>query len=136
MASVNKCILIGRCGKDPEVRTTNNSTVANFSIATSESYKDKTTGEKKEITDWHNVVIWGKLAEIVQKYVRKGDLLYIEGKLRTRSWEKDGVTRYITEVIADQMNMLSSKGNVSNISNSSQPATSAVLDGPTEDLPF
>src|SRR6187431_2012325 len=110
MSGVNKVILIGRLGKDPEVRNLDNgAVVANFSIATSESYKDRTTGEKKEITEWHNIVLWRGLAEIAQKYLRKGDMVYIEGKLRTRSWEKDGVTRYTTEIVADNMNMLSPK---------------------------
>lgn len=111
MSGVNKVILVGRLGKDPEVRNLDNGAiVANFSIATSESYKDRTTGEKKESTEWHNIVLWRGLAEIAQKYVHKGDLVYIEGKLKTRSWEKDGVTRYMTEVIADNMTMLGSRG--------------------------
>ena len=111
MSGVNKVILVGRLGKDPEVRNLENgAAVANFTLATSESYKDKTTGEKKEITEWHNVVLWRGLAEISQRYLHKGDMVYIEGKLRTRSWEKEGVTRYTTEVVADNMTMLSTKG--------------------------
>jgi single-strand DNA-binding protein len=111
MSGVNKVILVGRLGKDPEVRNLENGTsVANFTMATSESYKDKVTGEKKEITDWHNVVLWRGLAEIAGKYLHKGDMVYIEGKLRTRSWEKDGVTRYTTEIIGDNMTMLSTQG--------------------------
>lgn len=111
MSGVNKVILIGRLGKDPEVRNLDNGvSVANFTMATSESYKDRTTGEKKEVTEWHNIVLWRALAEISQKYLHKGDLVYIEGKLRTRSWEKDGVTRYTTEVVADNMTMLGSRG--------------------------
>src|SRR6187402_141223 len=110
MSGVNKVILVGRLGKDPEVRNLENgAVVANFTLATSESYKDKTTGEKKEITEWHNVVLWRGLAEISQRYLHKGDMVYIEGKLRTRSWEKEGVTRYTTEIIADNMTMLSGK---------------------------
>lgn len=110
MSGVNKVILVGRLGKDPEVRNLENgAVVANFSMATSESYRDKTTGEKKEITEWHNIVLWRGLAEIAQKYLRKGDMVYIEGKLRTRSWEKEGVTRYTTEVVGDNMTMLSSR---------------------------
>lgn len=105
-------ILIGRLGKDPEVRTFDGgSMVANFSMATSESWKDKTTGEKKEQTEWHNVVIWGAMAGVAQKYLHKGDLLYVEGKLRTKSWEKDGVTRYTTSVHVDNMTMLGSRAN-------------------------
>jgi len=110
MSGVNKVILVGRLGKDPEVRNLENgATVANFTMATSESYKDKTTGEKKEVTEWHNIVIWRGLAEIAAKYLHKGDMIYIEGKLRTRSWEKEGVTRYTTEVVGDNMTMLSTK---------------------------
>ena len=94
MSGVNKVILVGRLGKDPEVRNLENGvTVANFSLATSESYKDKTTGDKKEVTEWHNISLWRGLADIAAKYLHKGDLVYIEGKLRTRSWEKEGVTR-------------------------------------------
>jgi len=111
MSGVNKVILVGRLGKDPEVRNLENgAVVANFTLATSETYKDKTTGEKKEITDWHNIVLWRGLAEISQKYLHKGDMVYVEGKIRTRSWEKDGVTRYTTEIIADNMTMLSTRG--------------------------
>jgi single-strand DNA-binding protein len=111
MAGVNKVILIGRLGKDPEVRNfENGNSVANFSLATTEVYRDKTTNEKKEITEWHNISLWGRLAEIAAKYLHKGEMVYIEGKLRTRSWEKDGVTRYTTEVIGESMNMLTPKG--------------------------
>lgn len=110
MSGVNKVILLGRLGKDPEVRNVNSTSVANFTMATSESYKDRTTGEKKEVTEWHSIVMWRGLAEIAEKYLHKGDMVYIEGKLRTRSWEKDGVTRYTTEIVADNMTMLSTKG--------------------------
>jgi single-strand DNA-binding protein len=108
--SVNKVILIGNVGKDPEVRhLENGAVVANFSIATSESYKDRTTGERIDSTDWHDIVVWRGLAEVVEKYVRKGHKVYIEGKLKKRNWQdKEGVTRYTTEVIADEMTMLSS----------------------------
>ena len=110
MLGVNKVILVGRLGKDPEVRNLENGvSVANFTMATSESYKDRTTGEKKEVTEWHNIVLWRGLAEVSQKYLHKGDLVYIEGKLRTRSWEKEGVTRYTTEIVADNMTMLGSR---------------------------
>jgi len=147
MSGVNKVILIGRLGKDPEVRNLDNgAVVANFSIATSESYKDKTTGEKKEVTEWHNIVLWRGLAEIAQKYLRKGDMVFIEGKLRTRSWEKDGVTRYTTEVVADNMTMLSPKsggggGGSSEYSSSERSAPESVrantaADTSTDDLPF
>lgn len=109
MSGVNKVILIGRVGKDPEIRhTESGNAVANFSIATSEKWKDK-QGNQQEEVEWHNIVIWGKLAEIVEKYVVKGELLYMEGKNKTRSWEKDGVTRYSTEVVCNTMNMLGNK---------------------------
>ena len=143
-------ILVGRLGKDPEVRNLENgATVANFTIATSESYKDKTTGEKKEITEWHNIVLWRGLAEIAQKYLHKGDMVFVEGKLRTRSWEKEGVTRYTTEVVGDNMTMLSTKGSGGGSgggyssgysgaeSNSSDSfRASAPADSSTDDLPF
>jgi single-strand DNA-binding protein len=110
MASLNKVLLIGNVGKDPEIKLINSNTIANFSIATSSSWKDKNTGEKKEETEWHSIVIYGKLAEIVGQYVKAGDKLYVEGKLKTRKWaDKYGVEKYKTEVIVDQMNMLGSK---------------------------
>ncbi|MGP1715550.1 MAG: single-stranded DNA-binding protein [Methylophilus sp.] len=106
MASVNKVILVGNVGKDPDVRfMPNGEAVANFSIATTENWKDK-SGVKQEKTEWHNIVIYRKLAEIAGEYLRKGRPVYIEGRLQTRKWEKDGVTRYTTEIIADQMQML------------------------------
>jgi single-strand DNA-binding protein len=106
--TVNKAILVGNVGKDPEVRRLeNNGVVASFPIATSESYTDKTTGEKRETTDWHNVVVWRGLAEICEKYLKKGMKVYIEGKIRTRSWQdKESQTRYTTEIIADEMTIL------------------------------
>lgn len=105
---VNKVILVGTVGKDPEIRNTQNSKVANFSLATNESYKDK-NGEKKTVTEWHSIVIWGKLADVVEKYVKKGNHLYIEGKLSTRSWDdNNGIKRYVTEVIVYAMTMLPS----------------------------
>ena len=107
MSSLNKVQLIGRLGKDPEVRHLDSGlTVCNFSIATSESYTNK-TGEKVEQTEWHNIVVWGKLAEVVEKWVTKGMLIYIEGKLKTRKWEKENQTHYTTEIFADGMQMLS-----------------------------
>ena len=107
MAGVNKVILVGNLGKDPEVRhLENGASVANFSIATSETYKDK-NGNRQEQTEWHNVVLWRGLAQIAEKYLKKGSQIYVEGKLKTRSWQdKDGHTRYTTEVVGDQMTML------------------------------
>lgn len=110
MAGVNKVILIGNLGKDPEVRHLESGVpVASFSIATSESYNDKNTGERKTVTEWHNIVLWRGLAEVAEKYLHKGDQVYIEGKLRTRQWEKDGVTRYTTEIVGENLTMLGGK---------------------------
>ncbi len=106
--SVNKVILIGNLGKDPEIRTLDNDTkLARFSIATSESYQDKSTGERREITDWHNIVVWRGLADIAERYLTKGMKIYLEGKLKTRTWQDEaGTTRYQTEVVADNFTML------------------------------
>ena len=109
MASVNTVILVGNLGRDPEVRfMPNGEAVANFSIATTENWKDK-SGVKQEKTEWHNIVMYRRLAEIAGEYLKKGRPVYIEGRLQTRKWEKDGVTRYTTEIIGDQMQMLGSK---------------------------
>lgn len=108
---VNKVILVGNVGQDPETRYMPNGTaVTNASIATSEQWKDKNTGEQQERTEWHRVVFYQRLAEIVAEYVHKGDKLYVEGRLQTRSWEQDGVKRYATEIIATDMQMLGSPG--------------------------
>ena len=107
--SVNKVILLGNCGKDPEVRVVGENKVATFSIATTEKYKDSKTAEWKENTEWHNIVCWRNTAEIADKYIKKGTQLYIEGKLRTRSWEKDGEKRYVTEIVADTIQLLGKK---------------------------
>lgn len=107
--SVNKVILIGRLGKDPETRyMPNGEAVTNAALATSENWKDK-TGEKQEKTEWHNLVFYRRLAEIAGEYLKKGSQVYIEGKLQTRKWEKDGVTRYTTEIIVNEMTMLGGK---------------------------
>lgn len=142
MSGVNKVILVGRVGKDPEIRNAGESKVANFSIATSETWKDKQTGEKKEQTEWHSIVIWRKLAEVVEQYVKKGDMVYIEGKLKTRSWEKDGITRYTTEVVGDNMTMLGGNQAISQPSNTQSPnnqegnSGSNITGESTGDLPF
>jgi single-strand DNA-binding protein len=114
--SVNKVILIGNLGKDPEVRRLENGAVlASFSIATSESYVDKQSGDKKEITDWHDIVLWRGLAEVAEKYLVKGTKVYVEGKLKKRSWQdKEGLTRYSTEVVGDEMTILSKIENKEN----------------------
>jgi single-strand DNA-binding protein len=110
MAGINKVILIGNLGSDPEVRYTPDGTaVANFNIATSDEWTDKDTGERKKRTEWHRIVAWRKLGEICGEYLSKGKQVYVEGKLQTRSWEKDGVTRYTTEVIASDVQFLGSR---------------------------
>lgn len=111
MSSLNQVNLIGRTGGDPEVKVLpNGDSVANLSLATSERWKDKQTGEQKEQTEWHRLTFYGKLAEIVGQYVKKGDLLFVGGALRTRKWQaQDGSDRYTTEIKVDQMKMLGSK---------------------------
>jgi single-strand DNA-binding protein len=108
MASVNKVILVGNLGKDPDVRyLPDGGAVVNLALATSSSWKDKNTGEKREETEWHRVVIYGRLAEIVGEYCKKGRSVYIEGRLKTRKWQdQSGVDKYTTEIIADQMQLL------------------------------
>ena len=110
MAGVNKVILVGNLGKDPEVKYLDNGVaVANFSLATTENYKNK-EGEKVSQTEWHNIVLWRGLAEVAEKYLKKGASVYVEGKIKTRKWEdKDGNTRYNTEILADNMTMLGGK---------------------------
>ena len=111
MASLNKVMLIGNLGKDPEVRyTTSGTAVASFSIATSERFKNK-SGEWEERTEWHNVVLWGRQAEVSGEYLSKGKTVYIEGRLQTRKWQdKEGRDRYTTEVVGEKMQMLGSRG--------------------------
>src|SRR5690348_2998666 len=107
MNGVNKAIIVGTVGKDPEVKyMPSGEAVVNISLATNEKWKDKQTGEKKERTEWHRVTMYGRLAEVVGEYIRKGSQLYVEGKLQTRKWEKDGQTHYTTEIIAFQMQMI------------------------------
>ena len=107
--SLNKAMIIGNCGKDAEVRMVGENKVATFSVATAEKYKDSKSGEWKENTEWHNIVCWRHTAELAEKYIRKGTQLYIEGKIRTRSWEKDGEKRYVTEIVADTIQLLGKK---------------------------
>jgi single-strand DNA-binding protein len=145
--TVNKVILIGNLGKDPEVRhLENGAIVANFPIATSESYTDKNTGQKVVNTDWHDIVVWRGLAGVVEKYVRKGQKVYIEGKLRKRSWQdKDGNTRYSSEVVADELTILSKNENTES-SNQAPYSSNGTPDKPSKvddiinndggDLPF
>lgn len=145
MAGINKVILVGNLGKDPEVRYLEGGTaVANFPIATSETYKDRTTGERKTITEWHNVVVWRNLAEIAEKFLKKGTQIYIEGKLRTRQWQdKDGNNRYTTEIVGDNLQMLGKRddspmnNNDHSSSTPSSPSPSIEQDDDmADDLPF
>jgi single-strand DNA-binding protein len=138
---VNKVILIGRLGKDPEVRYTPDGTmVTNFNLATDEQRKDK-NGEKIQRTEWHRIVTWGKLAEICGNYLVKGKLVFVEGRIQTRSWEdKEGVKRYTTEIIASNMQMLDSKGQnkAGDASFEADAANANINDGsaPLDDVPF
>ena len=141
--SVNKVILIGNLGKDPEIRRLENGVVlANFSIATSESFTDKQTGEKKEITDWHDIVLWRGLAEVAEKYLRKGTKIYVEGKLKNRQWEQDGIKRYSTEIQVNEMTFLSTKKNAETSNNTqaiptpNSPADNIKATEENDDLPF
>lgn len=113
VASVNKVIIVGNLGRDPETRyMQNGDAVTNIAVATTESWKDKNTGEKKELTEWHRITFYRQLAEIAGKYLKKGSQVYIEGRLQTRKWtDKDSAERYTTEIIADTMQMLGSRQN-------------------------
>lgn len=133
---VNKVIAIGNLGKDPEIRyVPSGAAVTNFSIAVSETWKDKQTGEQKERTEWINVEVWGNAAEACAKYLQKGSQCYIEGKMQTDKWEKDGVTRYSTKVRADSVQFLGSKGDGSRPSEPA-PAAPAPQQGFDDDIPF
>ncbi len=143
MAGVNRVILVGNLGKDPEVRSLESGTkVASFPLATSESYtKD---GERQTITEWHNLVVWRGLAEVVEKYLKKGNQIYVEGKLRTRNWtDKEGNKRYTTEVIVDNLTMLGGKRDNDSAYSPSASKTEAAetqenpfVADETDDLPF
>lgn len=141
MSGVNKVILIGHLGKDPEVRHLENGrAVANFTLATSEVYRNK-EGEKVTSTEWHNVVLWTPLAEVAEKYLKKGGQVYIEGKLTTRSYEdKEGVKKYITEVVCREMTLLgkpSGEGSSESSAGSAPaPMASTSHEGELDDLPF
>ena len=140
MAGVNKVILVGNLGKDPEVRHLDNGrAVANFSIATSEVYKNK-QGERVTNTEWHNVVLWTPLAEIAEKFLKKGSQVYIEGKLTTRSWDdQDGNKRYTTEVVGREMTLLGSRsesGAGDSGNNMAESPVSNIPEEDTDDLPF
>ena len=140
---VNKVILVGRVGQDPDVRYTNNqSAVVTLSVATSESWKDKNTGEREERTEWHRVVCFNKLAEIAGQYVKKGTQLFVEGSLRTRKWsDNQGQERYTTEIVANNFQMLDSRGSAmdhqeapqATVPHSDQPSSPASFE---DDIPF
>ena len=134
MKGINKAIVIGNLGRDPETRYTQaGSAITNFSVATSESWTDKQSGQKKEQTEWHNIACFGALAEIAGKYLRKGSKVYIEGKMRTSSWEKDGHKQYKTEIVARELQMLDSRE-----AQSAQPAPQPAFvdDALDSDIPF
>jgi single-strand DNA-binding protein len=139
MAGVNKAILIGNLGGDPEVRYTPNGTaVCNFSVATNDQWVDKTSGEKKERVEWHRIVAWRRLAEICGEYLSKGRKVYVEGKLQTRSWEKDGVTHYSTEIVASDVQFLGRRGDSTTTVQPEPPVqqTAPPVDGKDPDIPF
>ena len=122
--ALNKVLLIGNVGKEPDVRhTEGGATVANFTLATSEKYKDRTTNELKELTEWHNIVAWRQLADLVENYIHKGTQIYVEGRLRTRSYEQNGQKRYITEIMADSIQLLGRKGDAPSSENAFSPET-------------
>ncbi len=148
MASVNKVILVGNLGRDPESRTfPDGGQITNVTIATTDKWKDKQTGESKEATEWHRVAFTGKLAEIAAKYLRKGSQVYVEGSLRTRKWtDQNGVEKYSTEIRADSMQMLGSRQGDSGQGHAHAPApsqqrqapppASSGFDGMDDDIPF
>jgi len=134
MKGVNKVIIIGNLGKDPEIRYSQNGVaVASMSIATTESWKDKNTGQKQEKTEWHRLVAFGKTAEICGQYLKKGSSAYVEGKLQTRKWQdKDGQDRYTTEIVVDNLQMLGGKPAAQGVKE--EPAKAET--DPNDDIPF
>ena len=141
MAGVNKVILIGNLGADPEVKyLSNGTTVATFRIATSENRVNRSSGEKTTITEWHRIVAFGRLAEICGEYLNKGKQVYLEGRLRTRSWEdKDGNRKYTTEIVANQMQMLGAAGGVAGAPaeiDKGEGVDQEIISGPDDDVPF
>ena len=142
MASINKAILIGNLGRDPELSyTPSGLAVARFSLATTEQWNDKETGEKKERTEWHRIVAFGKLAEVCGEYLSKGKQVYVEGRIQTSSYEKDGITRYSTDIIASQMQMLGPKNSINepglSTNNKTSPAPEPSFpETGDDDIPF
>ena len=139
---MNKVILMGNLGKTPETRTLESGVVVcRFPIATSESYKNRKSGEKTSHTEWHNIILWRGLAEVAEKYLNKGDKILIEGRIRTRSWEdkESGQMRFITEILADKMQMIGSiKKSSEDLNENQEPSVSFIQESPIEqeDLPF
>jgi len=134
--SVNKTILLGRLGKDPEIKNLpNGQSVVNFSVATSKKYKDK-QGEQKEVTQWHRIVVWGKLADLCHQYLSKGRQVYLEGELQTRSWEKDGEKRYSTEINAHVVQFIGKGDSQERPAPSNDFAPESNKDFASEDIPF
>lgn len=138
MSGVNKVIILGNLGNDPEVRAFADGTpVANFSVATSETWKDKQTGEKKESTEWHKVVVTGRLAEVVRDYLKKGSKVYVEGANKTRKYEKDGQAHYVTEVKCHSLQMLDSRQSTEATARSATNAVpQPIADDFGDDIPF
>ena len=136
MAGINKVILVGNLGKDPEVRHLEGGvSVAKFTLATSESYKDK-SGNKVEQTEWHNIVVWRGLADVAEKYLKKGSTIYLEGKIKTRSYDKDGSKHYITDIVADSFTMLGGKKENTSPSEGGSGLSAEMAPDKTDDLPF
>ena len=133
---INKVILVGHLGQDPETRyMPSGGAVTNLRVATSESWKDKTTGDQQERTEWHNVAMFGRLAEIAAEYLRKGSQVYLEGRLRTRKWQdRDGNDRWTTEIIANEMQMLGGRPDSSAPARVAEAPAAAPAPGPADDL--
>lgn len=139
MKAVNKVMLLGNVGSDPELKALpSGDEVANFSVATTERWKDKKTDEMKEATEWHRIVAFGKLASIIGQYVKKGTQIFIEGSLRTRSWDQDGVKKYSTEIVAKDISMLGQSSGSPSQNNGTQPSNSVPMPAPPtdEEIPF
>ena len=137
MSGVNRVIIVGRLGQDPEVKTfPDGSAVANFSVATSQEWKDKATGEKKEKTEWHRVVAFRNRAELCGEYLAKGRQVYVEGRLQTRTYEKDGQTHYVTEVIANEVQFLGAREGGNQPPAASPDDYGPVRGGMDDDIPF
>jgi single-strand DNA-binding protein len=138
MSGVNKVILVGNLGRDPEIRYTKaGQAVASFSLATSEKWTDKDSGEKHEKTEWHRIVAWGKLGEICGEYLSKGKQVYIEGRLQTRKWEdNDGNEKHTTEIVANNMTMLGQRGLADGSGHQSSGSSAPPEDFEDDDIPF